>query len=101
MRKVLQGVRENPVVLADGTEISITISMGAIWLPVLRHHPFAIAFDKSILLADKALYDAKANGRDHGRLVVARDAAEAPDGRFPSNLDEFYGSPAWCRVEVV
>lgn len=101
MAKVLEAVRAKPVVLADGTEVPVTISMGAVWLPVLQGYPLAVAFDTCILLADKALYDAKKNGRDHGRLVVAREDRAAPEGRLPSSLDEFYGNPRWCRVEQV
>ena len=102
LSKVLMGVRNRPVVLAEGTELAITLSIGAIWLPVFPGHPFAVSFEKSILLADKALYDAKTHGRDHGRLVMAtQDCAAFGDDRFPASPDEFLRDINSCTVRVV
>ena len=102
MSKVLDGVRSTPVLPSDGAEIWVTISMGAIWMPVFRRHPCHVSFDKAILIADKALYDAKANGRDHGRLIVTReDAVTTHDGVPPDGSDEFYKDPACCDIRIV
>jgi len=102
IRKVLEGSRSKPIVLADGTRLDLTLSVGAVWLPVFPTHPAAVAFEKSILLADKALYDAKQNGRNHGRLVVAlENSSTAREGRLPDSMDEFYADPGSCMISVV
>ncbi|MEN9306813.1 MAG: hypothetical protein RL173_745 [Fibrobacterota bacterium] len=102
IRKVLDGVRTEPVVLPDGTELPVTISLGAIWIPVFRDHPFAVSFDKAITVADKALYDAKAKGRNHARLVVAhQDAIAKHGGKVPESPEMFYGNEDCCTIVLV
>jgi len=97
LKKVLDGVRTEPVVLADGTSLSVTISVGAIWLPFFPSRPFAVPFEKAILLADHALYDAKAMGRNRGRLVVGKDTGAGLEGP----LEEFYRDASRCTVSAV
>jgi diguanylate cyclase (GGDEF)-like protein len=100
--KLLDGVRSTPIRLSDTTAFTITISIGAIWIPAIRQFPYFLSFDKSLMIADQALYDAKTIGRNHGRLVVLRENAtilhEKP---LPEFTDKLYKDPNYCEIKVV
>ncbi|MEK7391478.1 MAG: hypothetical protein AAB214_02835 [Fibrobacterota bacterium] len=69
---------------------------------MFRDHPFGVSFDKAITVADKALYDAKANGRNHARLVVAhQDAISKHGGSVPESPEMFYGNEDCCTIVLV
>lgn len=102
IQKVLDGVRGTPVSLPDGTKFQITISIGAIWIPAIRQSPRLLSFDKSIMIADKALYEVKTTGRNHGRLVVFRENETILHENVNQEFfDKIYNNPDYCEIRVV
>lgn len=62
--RIVRTMRETPFGIGGGTEIAVTVSAGLATLPGV-----AKTSDELMAAADKALYAAKANGRD--RLEIA------------------------------
>ncbi len=63
-KRLCRFVRENPIDLDDGQDVAVTVSIGvAEWKPEDKD-------EETIVNADKALFRARANGRDQ---VVSRD----------------------------
>jgi two-component system, cell cycle response regulator len=71
--RLRRGLGENPFRLPDGSEITVTVSVGVASLVDAGDTPTAL-----LKRADEALYAAKRGGRNQ---VVAREAATEPDGR--------------------
>jgi diguanylate cyclase (GGDEF)-like protein len=102
MQKVLDGVRNTSIRLTGGADFAVSISIGAIWMPVIQGFPHMVSFEKSIMIADKALYDVKANGRSHGRLAVFHSDKSIPENLFaPEISNELYKNPHYCEIRVV
>lgn len=74
--QIVTAVRQTPLLLDDGTEIQLTVSVG------FAHAPRdADNLNELYQQADSALYQAKANGRDGVGLPLAlRDPQEDHDG---------------------
>jgi diguanylate cyclase (GGDEF)-like protein len=77
--RVLAGVAGRST-LADGRQVEVTVSAGAVAFPLRADLPRAVSLDASIELADAALYRAKNGGRDCA--VIARwDGTAEPDAQ--------------------
>lgn len=102
IRKLLDGVRSTPVTLSDTIKVSTTISVGAIWIPAIRKSPHFLSFDKSLMIADQALYEAKTVGRNHGRLVVLHEKTiKNYENALPEITEKIYNNPDHCEVRIV
>ncbi len=89
---LLTCLRTEPMILADGTSLTVTCSCGAVLLA-----PFADWSD-ALALADHALYQAKASGRDRACFPTAPSiepsTGRAPDARAETpELVTIHGNP--------
>ena len=102
VEKVLDAVRSRPVPLDDATRSAMSVSVGAVWVPFMEAHPFAIAFDFAVELAEKALQVAKREGRNQARLALARDdAAAMPLEHVPKSVDDFFEKSGCCHLVAI
>lgn len=102
VEKVLDAVRYGPVTIEGPTRCDMSISVGAVWVPFMERHPYAITFDFAIDLAEKALQVAKREGRNQARLVLAReDAAAMPLEHVPKSVDDFFDKSDCCHLVAI
>jgi diguanylate cyclase (GGDEF)-like protein len=81
--RVLEVMASEPFDLDHGIAVTKTCSVGWAAYPWSRDAFEAICAEESIALADAALYQAKASGRNRGVGIVATDAA----GQNPEAID--------------
>lgn len=72
--RILKAVGANPVLLEDGTEISVTASVGWAPFPWDPERPYAMAADDVLRLADRALCCVKQEQRN--RVISAKPRSE-------------------------
>lgn len=102
VEKILDAVRSRPVPVDDATRSAMSVSVGAVWVPFMEGHPFAVSFDFAIELAEKALQVAKREGRNQARLVMARDdAAAMPLEHVPKSVDDFFDKSDCCHLVAI
>ncbi|MDN4038634.1 GGDEF domain-containing protein [Massilia sp. YIM B02443] len=75
VRRILDALAATPVLLDDGTALSISATAGAVSLPLLDDEETAetngrVDWEQAIALADRALYKGKETGRNRGYLVA-------------------------------
>lgn len=65
-RRIVETMGRTPITLTDGTNLNVTVSAGSASMPKNASDPVAL-----VQVADKALYEAKANGRNRSVAAVA------------------------------
>ena len=83
-------IRRHAFDLGDGSRHRITASIGLIEQPPFPGTPDLLHWEQLVTLADRALYAAKAAGRDRWAAYRPRAGAQPPDGMRVSE-----GDPAW------
>nr|WP_275672449.1 ligand-binding sensor domain-containing diguanylate cyclase [Thermomonas alba] len=76
--------------LGNGQMHRLTVSIGLIECPLFPHHPQLLTWEQLVTLADRALYAAKAAGRN--AWMAYRPAAGA---QLPPDLTMAAGDPGW------
>lgn len=74
--------------LGNGVEHRLTVSAGLVECPLFAEHPHLLGWDQLVTLADRALYAAKAAGRNGWMAYRPR-----PDATLPDDLSSFQGNP--------
>jgi diguanylate cyclase (GGDEF)-like protein len=74
--RLLQAVAGEPVQLAEGKKLTVTVSVGYGSFPLAPRHE-AISWERALNLADMALYTAKSQGRN--RAMGLGELADTPD----------------------
>ena len=73
-RRIVEMMAHRPVLLADGTKLTITVSAGSASMPKNASNTIAL-----VQIADKALYEAKTRGRN--RSIAAVELDLGPESR--------------------
>jgi diguanylate cyclase (GGDEF)-like protein len=76
VQRILNAIAAAPVLLEDGTALSVSATAGAVSLPLGSGEAFG--WEQAIALADRALYKGKEAGRNRGFIVEGVEAAEPP-----------------------
>jgi len=71
--KIMNNVRKIKYSITDKKEIHVTVSIGAIYYPVVSDMPKLLTFEQAIDLCDKALYESKKNGKNQARIIIPND----------------------------
>ncbi len=83
-------IRAHAFELDDGTQCRLTCSVGLVEDPLFPATPRLLGWEQMVTLADRALYQAKATGRD--AWAAFRPCGEA---RPPAGMTAFEGDPSW------
>lgn len=75
VQRILTVIEQTPIVLPNGTALSLTVSAGSVGLPFLGFSEVVFNWQQAIGLADRALYHSKRNGRNRGNIVEGLAAA--------------------------
>jgi diguanylate cyclase (GGDEF)-like protein len=68
--KILHCVSDSKININQKDSITVTVSIGAAYFPVIAHLAVLFSFDQTILLCDKALYASKQNGRNQAQIII-------------------------------
>jgi diguanylate cyclase (GGDEF)-like protein len=79
VRRILNAIAAAPVVLEDGTALSVSATAGAVSLPLGKGEAFG--WEQAIALADRALYKGKEAGRNRGFIVEGVDSQVGSEER--------------------
>lgn len=82
--RVRHAIEQNPVKLEDGTELSVTSSVGAVQFPLYEEAPTRLSLEQCISAADLALYFAKEHGRN--RAICLKAGSHLPEERQVADL---------------
>lgn len=102
VEKVLHSVRSSSVTIDQTTNVSVTISLGAICFPVIASIPTQFAVDKAIVLCDKALYTAKESGRNQACSILPNEKFH--ENNQPSqdlSVESFFSNQSYCSVHTI
>ncbi|KAF1696642.1 ligand-binding sensor domain-containing diguanylate cyclase [Pseudoxanthomonas koreensis] len=83
-------IRGHAFELDDGTRCKLTASVGLVECPLFPQAPHLLGWEQMVTLADRALYRAKADGRNTGAAYRPRE-----DARPPAGMTAFEGDPSW------
>ncbi|WP_229413175.1 tetratricopeptide repeat-containing diguanylate cyclase [Massilia alkalitolerans] len=97
VQRILNAIAGTPVVLEDGTTLSVSATAGAVSLPLGSSE--ALGWEQAIALADRALYKGKEAGRNRAFIVEGVEAAGASPGlernlQLHLVLPDLHGHPA-------
>ncbi|MEO6280556.1 GGDEF domain-containing protein [Roseateles sp.] len=96
-RRVLQAIAGEPMPLPGGAEMRVTVSIGHADLP-LSDEPMLVTLETAVHLVDKALYRAKALGRN--RAVGVHHSNAASNASLRKQVEEFDGACQDGRVQL-
>lgn len=102
VEKVLNSIRCSSVAINKTTNVTVTISLGAICFPVITSIPTQFAIEKAIILCDKALYTAKQGGRNQACYILPNKPCNQ-NSPLTQNLsvDSFFSDTACCSVHTI
>ena len=87
VRRILDALASTPVLLADGTPLAISATVGAVALPFAAGDdeaaPPAMDWQQAIALADRAMYKGKEAGRNRAYIVAG---LRRPEGALELDL---------------
>ena len=94
VRKILDGIRSDPVQIFENTRTTASLAIGAVGMPFMRHSPYAVTFEHAIRLAETALKCAMKSGNGQARLMTARESIAIESGHcMPDSVNEFVLDP--------
>ncbi|KAF1696780.1 GGDEF domain-containing protein [Pseudoxanthomonas daejeonensis] len=88
--RLCEEIRAHVFELDDGATHRMTASVGLIECPLFTAAPRLLRWEQMVTLADRALYRAKAAGRDTWATYRPREGAQPPAG-----MTAFGGDPSW------